>query len=364
MRSVDPGFNPAQVIAVNIQLPVTRYSEIPKQTSFRRELLARLNSLPGVDAAMVGDIPLNGSEVTHNLAFDGRPPVAEGDEPEVDTFCVMGDYFRVMQIPQRAGRTFAATDREDQPLVAVINEALARQYFARQNPIGQRVRWGRETGPPRWMTIVGVVGDVKQYSLAQPAEPAVFTPFAQSNEAWRRWMSLVVRAPGSSATLIPAVKSQVWSLDNQIPLNRIESMDELLSQSLAERRFNMRLLGLFAGLALTLAAVGLYGVMSYSVSQRTHEIGIRMAVGARRRDVLMLVMGQGARLAATGVAAGIVGAFALTRLMTSLLFGVAPTDPATFAAVVLLMMAAVLLACYVPARRAVRVDPMVALRYE
>ena len=364
LRSVDPGFNPAQVIAVNIQLPVTRYSEIPKQTSFRRELLARLNSLPGVDAAMVGDIPLNGSEVTHNLAFDGRPPVAEGDEPEVDTFCVMGDYFRVMQIPQRAGRTFAATDREDQPLVAVINEALARQYFARQNPIGQRVRWGRETGPPRWMTIVGVVGDVKQYSLAQPAEPAVFTPFAQSNEAWRRWMSLVVRAPGSSATLIPAVKSQVWSLDNQIPLNRIESMDELLSQSLAERRFNMRLLGLFAGLALTLAAVGLYGVMSYSVSQRTHEIGIRMAVGARRRDVLMLVMGQGARLAATGVAAGIVGAFALTRLMTSLLFGVAPTDPATFAAVVLLMMAAVLLACYVPARRAVRVDPMVALRYE
>jgi len=362
LRAVDPGFNPAHVVSIDIQLPATRYTEIPKQIRYRRELLATLNALPGLQAAITGDAPLNGNIMMHSLAFEGRPPAALGDEPMVDTFCVMGDYFRVMQIPLRAGRTLTDMDREDQPLVAVINEALARSYFAGLNPIGQRIRWGRETGPPRWMTIVGMVGDVKQYSLAQPGSPAVFTPFAQSNEAWRRWMSIVLRMP--DARLIPEVKRQIWSLDTEIPLNRMQSMDDLLRRSLAERRFNMFLLGLFAGLAITLAAVGLYGVMSYSVSQRTHEIGIRMAVGARRSDVLRLVMGQGVRLAVAGLAVGILGALALTRWMASLLFGVTPTDPATFAAVTLLMMAVVLLACLVPARRAMKVDPMVALRDE
>ena len=364
LRSVDPGFSPEHVVSIFIQLPATRYVEIPKQTVFRRELLARLNSLPGIQAAMAGDVPLNGGEVTHSLAFEGRPEVSAGDEPEVDTFCVMGDYFRVMQIPLRAGRTLTAIDREGQPLTAVINEALAHQYFPHQNPIGRRIRWGRDIGPARWMTIVGVVGDVKQYSFSQPAYPAVFTPFAQSDEAWRRWMSVVVRMPDSSGTLIPAVKRQIWSLDSQIPLNQIKSLDELLDLSFAERRFNMFLLALFAGLAIILAAVGTYGVMSYSVTQRTHEIGIRMAVGARSSDVLRLVMKQGAHLAAVGLAAGILGAFALTRLMIGLLFGVTPIDPATFAAVALLMMAVVFVACFVPARRGMRMDPMAALRYE
>jgi putative ABC transport system permease protein len=364
LRSVDPGFNPEHVTSISIHLPATRYAEIPKQTSFRRELLAPLNSIPGIEAAMVGDVPMNGSEVMHSLVFEGRPPVSPGDEPEADTFCVMGDYFRVMQIPLRAGRALTDLDREDRPLVAVINEALARQFFPRQNPIGQRIRFGREPGPPRWMTIVGVVADVKQYSLDQAAQPAVFTPFAQSNEEWRRWMSVVVRTSGSSGSAIAAAKHEIWSLDSQIPLNRIESMDELLALSLAERRFNMSLLGLFAGLAMILAAVGLYGVMSYSVTQRTHEIGIRVAVGARRGSLLRLVIGQGIRLAGAGLTAGVVGALALTRLMASLLFGVAPTDLATFATMAVLMMAVVLLACFVPARRAMRVDPMVALRYE
>ena len=364
LRSVDPGFDPARVIAINVQLPVTRYAEIPKQIQFRRALLDRLNSLPRTQAAMVGDVPLNGSEVTHSLGFDGRPPVAEGDEPEVDSFCVMGDYFRLMRIPLRTGRTFTPEDREDHPLVAVINEALARKFYAGQNPIGQRIHWARETGPPRWMTIIGIVGDVKQYSLAEPAYPAVFTPFAQTNEAWRRWMSVVVRMPDSSGSMIPAIKGEIWTLDSQIPLNRIQSMEELLGLSLAERQFNMALLGLFAGLAVILVAVGIYGVISYSVSQRTHEIGIRIAVGARRIDVLKLVIGQGLRMAIVGTAAGILGAVALTRLMTKLLFGVTPNDPATFSAVVLLMLAVVLLACLLPARRAMRVDPVIALRHE
>jgi putative ABC transport system permease protein len=326
--------------------------------------LDKLNSLPQIQAAMVGDVPLNGGEVTHAFAMEGRPPVAKGDEPEVDTFCVMGDYFGVMRIALRAGRTLSPTDRENQPLVAVINEALARKFFAGQNPVGQRIRWALETGPPRWMTIVGVVADVKQYSLADPPYPAVFTPFAQTNEAWRRWMSVVVSMQDSSGSLIPAVKRQIWSLDSQIPLNRIQSMDELLGLSLAERQFNMSLLGLFAGLAMILVEVGIYGVISYNVSRRTHEIGIRIAVGASRVDVLKLVLGQGIRMAALGIVAGVFGAFALTRLMTKLLFGVTATDPLTFAVAVLLMLAAVLLACFAPARRAMRVDPIVALRYE
>jgi len=364
LRAVDPGFNPAHVISIDIQLSATRYAGIPKQIGLRREMLARLNALPGLRAALVGDAPLSGSELTHSLAIEGRPPVPEGDEPMVDTSCMMGDYFGVMQIPLRAGRTLTDRDREGQPLVAVINEALARRQFPHQNPIGQRIRWARETGPPRWMTIVGVAADVKQYSLAQPPYPAVFTPFAQSDEAWRRWMSIVVRMPDSSTGLIRAVKRQIWSLDSEIPLNRIQSMDELVSLSFAERRFNMFLLGLFAGLAMVLSALGIYGVMSYTVSRRKHEIGIRMAVGARRGDVLKLVMQQGAGLAAVGLGAGILGALGLTRLLKSLLFGVSPVDPATLAAVVLLMLAVVLMACLVPARRAMKVDPLVALRDE
>ncbi len=363
LRAVDPGFNPAHVVSIDVHLPPTRFTEIPKQTAFRRELLARLNALRGVQAAMVGDAPLNGSEVAHRLAFEGRP-VTPGDEPEVDTFCTMGDYFRVMQIPLRAGRGLTEMDREGQPLAAMINESLARKYFSGQNPVGQRIRWARETGAARWMTIVGVAGDVKQYSLAQPALPAVFTPFPQSNESWRRWMSVVARISREQAGLIPAIKREIWALDSEIPLNRIHTMDERLNQSLAEHRFNMFLLGLFAGLAVILAAVGLYGVMSYIVSQRTHEIGIRMAVGARRSDVLKLVLRQGASLAIAGLGAGMAGALGLTRLMRSLLFGVTPTDPVTFAAVVLLMIGVVLMACVIPARRAMRVDPMVALRDE
>jgi putative ABC transport system permease protein len=246
----------------------------------------------------------------------------------------------------------------------VINEALARKYFVGQDPIGQRIRWARETGPPRWMTIVGVVDDVKQYSLAEPAYPAVFTPFAQTNEAWRRWMSVVVRTPDSFGSAIPVIKREIWLADSQIPLNRIQSMDELLGSSLAERQFNMSLLGLFAALAMILVAVGIYGVISYGVSQRTHEIGIRVAIGARRADVLNLVMGWGLRIELVGVVGGLLGALLLTRLMTKLLYDVTATDPVTLGAVVLLMTTVILLACFIPARRAMRVDPMAALRHE
>ncbi|HEV2298118.1 MAG TPA: ABC transporter permease [Candidatus Acidoferrales bacterium] len=364
LRSVDPGFNPANVMTMHLQLPATRYAEIPPQTQFRREVLARLNSLPGVEAAMVTDIPLGGDYVSHSLVIDGRPPVPVGAEPEVQTLSVMGDYFRVMQIPIRAGRDFTAMDREGQPLVAVVNEEFVRKFFPHEDPLGGRIDWARTKGPHNWMSIIGVAGDVKHSGLNQPADPAVYAPFAQSDEAWRRWMTLTIRTRSASAGLVEAVKKQVWSVDSQIPVSDAQSMDGLMAVSLAQQRFNMLLLGFFAALALILAAVGIYGLMAYGVSQRTHEIGIRIALGAQRRDVLWLVVANGAKLALSGIAVGVAGALALTRVMTSLLFEVKPTDPATFVSVAILLTLVALLACYIPARRAMRVDPMVALRYE
>jgi len=364
LRSVNPGFNPQEVMTMHLQLPVARYAEIPPQTQFRRELLARLNSFPGVNAAMITDIPFGSDYLDHSIVIDGRPPVPVGAEPDVQTLSVMGDYFRVMQIPVRAGRGFTDMDREGQPFVAVVNETFVEKFFPHENPLGARFDWARSKPPHHWMTIIGVVQDVKYWGLNQPVDPAVYAPFSQSDEAWRRWMTLAIRTPGPSKTLVDEVKRQVWSLDRQIPVSDIQSMNGLMAESLAQQRFNMLLLGLFAAFALILSAVGIYGLMAYAVSQRTHEIGVRVAVGAQQRDVLRLIVGGGAKLAFFGIVIGIAAALGLTHLMASLLFEVTPTDPETFAAVAVLLAAVALVACYIPARRATRVDPMVALRYE
>jgi putative ABC transport system permease protein len=363
LRTVNPGFNPQNVMTMHLHLPVARYSEIPLQTQFRRELLARLNSLPGVNAAMITDIPFGDDYLDHSVIFDGRPPVPAGAEPDVQTLSVMGDYFRVMGIPVRAGRALTDSDREGQPLVAVVNETFVKKFFPHENPLGARLDWARAKPPHHWMTVVGVVQDVKYWGLNQPVDPAVYSPYSQSDEAWRRWMTLAIRTAGSTSGLVDQVKQKVWSLDPQIPVSDIQSMTERMSDSLAQERFNMLLLGIFAALALSLSAVGIYGLVAYSVGQRTHEIGVRVALGAQQRDVLRLIVGEGAVLAIFGIVIGIAAAFGLTRLMASLLFQVTPTDPATFAAVAALLAAVALVACYIPARRATRVDPMVALRY-
>ncbi|HKE33491.1 MAG TPA: ABC transporter permease [Candidatus Angelobacter sp.] len=364
LRAVDPGFNPTNVMTLHIQLPLTRYAEIPPQTAFRRELLARLNALPGVEAAMITDIPLGGDFLTHNFVIDGRPPIPVGAEPEVQTLSVMGDYFHVMEIPIRVGRDFTAMDREGQPLVAIVNEKLVKELFPHENPLGARVDWARRSGPHQWMTIVGVVQDVKHSGLNQPVDPAIYAPFAQSDEAWRRWMTLAIRTRSASAGILEDVKKQLWSVDNQIPVSEVQSMDDLMADSIAQQRFNMLLLGLFAALALVLAGVGIYGMMAYRVGQRMHEVGICVALGAQRGDVLKLVIGDGAKLALLGIAIGIAGAVALTRVMEKLLFAVTPTDPATFAVVAIALAIVALAACYIPARRAMKVDPVAALRYE
>jgi putative ABC transport system permease protein len=364
LRSTSPGFHSENVTTMYLQLPAARYREIPRQTAFRRQLLTRLNSLPDVEAAMVSDIPLGGNYVGHRFLIDGRPPLEAGAEPEAQTLSLMGDYFDVMQIALRAGRKLTADDREGQPLVAIVNEEMVRQFFPHENPIGARLRWAGGDGPPRWMTVVGVAGDVKHSGVSQPTDPAVYTPFAQNDEAWRRFMTLAIRSRTASHALVEEVKKQIWTLDGSLPVSDVRPLDELVAASLEQQRFNMLLLGLFAALALILAAVGIYGAMSQAVNQRTHEIGIRTALGAQRGDVLRLVLRDGAAITLLGIASGIAGSLALTRLMAALLFEVKPTDPATFAIVAIALALVALAACYLPARRALRVDPMVALRHE
>jgi putative ABC transport system permease protein len=363
LRSVDPGFNPASVTTMYLQLPGTRYPQIPMQTNFRRELLARINSFPGVEAGMITDLPLAGNYVGHRVVIDGQPTRAVGSEPEVQTLSVMGNYFGVMQIPIRAGRDFSAIDREGQPRVAIVNETFVRQLLLGQSPIGIRIDWaGNE--PHEWMTIIGVAGDVKHSGVNQPVDPAVYAPFSQNDEKWRKFMTLVIRTRVPEAGLIEDVKKQVWSLDRQIPVSDIQSMDDLLAVSVAQQRFNMLLLGTFAALAVALAGVGIYGMVAYRVNQRTHEIGIYMALGAQHRDVLRLVMEDGVKLGLLGIGLGLAGAIALTRVMVSLLFEVKPTDPGTLVGVALLLAAVAMLACYIPARRALSIHPMTALRRE
>ncbi|HLN97215.1 MAG TPA: ABC transporter permease [Pyrinomonadaceae bacterium] len=363
LRSVEPGFNPDHLLTMRVELPEARYKEVDKQTRFRTQVLDAMNLLPGVEAAMVSELPLSGDSLDHDFVIDGRPPLAPGDEPSLETRSVLGDYFRTMQIPLRSGRNFAPQDFvEKAPLVGIANDAMVRQYFANEDPLGKRIRWARNP-EVQWITIIGVVGDVKHFGLDLPEQPALYSPYTQINP-WKRWMTIVARTQSDPESMAQAVKRQVWKVDSQLPVTRVKTMNDVSAASFAARRFNMLLLAIFAGLALALGAVGIYGVMSYAVTQRTQEIGIRMALGARATDVLKLVIKNGLALTLIGIVIGVAGAFGLTRLLTALLFGVSPTDKPTFIAVSVILAFVALVACYLPARRATKVDPLVALRYE
>ncbi len=363
LRNVDPGFNPAHLLTMRVELPETRYAAVDPQTRFRTQALANINSLPGTQAAMVSELPLSGDSLDHDFLIEGRPPIAPGDEPSLETRSIMGDYFHVMQIPLKQGRDFQPHDFDDHaPAVGIVNDSMVRQYFPNENPLGKRVRWARDPAV-HWIEIVGVVGDVKHFGLDLPEQAALYSPYTQINP-WKRWMSFAVHTQSDPAAMTQVVKDQIWKVDPQLPITRLQTMDDVAATSFAARRFNMLLLTLFAGLALILAAVGVYGVMSYAVTQRTHEIGIRMALGAQVGNVMRLVMKGGLTIAIIGVTIGLGGAFALTRLMRTLLFAVEPTDKATFAAVSACLLLIALAACYIPARRATKVDPLKALRYE
>ncbi|MCI0339302.1 MAG: ABC transporter permease [Acidobacteria bacterium] len=362
LRTVKPGFNPDNLLTMRIDLPEARYLEIPKQTQYRRALLEEVNALPGVQTVIVSELPLSGEWLTHDFAVEGQQ-LAAGEEPDVQTRSIEGDYFRVMQIPLLAGRDFTPHDNKSAPQVGIVNESLAQRFFKGQNPLGKRVRWARGE-PDDWITIIGVVGDIKHFALDDAEEPALYTPYPQSKSSWKRWINLVIRSQSDPATIVGAVKNRVWKIDGQIPVTRVRTMAEVIGASVAARRFNMLLLAIFAGVALLLTAVGIYGVIAYSVTQRTQEIGIRVALGARPRDVLGLIVAQGLLLALMGVSIGLIAAFGLTRLMSNLLYGVSATDAATFGLISLLLFFVSLIACYIPARQATKVDPMVALRNE
>src|SRR5579885_551280 len=358
------GFDPSRVIALDIPLSRQRYDTEQKQAAFFNQLVERARQLPGVEAAgLVNNLPLthNVDELTFNIA--GRPPFPPGAEAEANDTVVSPGYFEAMKIPLREGRMFSAQDGPNAPRVMLVSEALARKYFAGQNPVGQRlvIDYDAPLGNVTY-EIVGVVGDARRASLEAAAEPEFYV---LNEQLPQRRLNLVVRTSAANpASMAAALRGAVAELDKEQTVWQTRTLDQLVSASVAARRFNMALLGVFAAVALALAALGIYGVMAYTVTRRTHEVGVRMALGASRGDVLRLIVGQGMALALAGVAVGLAAAFAVTRVLAGLLYGVTTTDPLTYACLALLLAAIAFVSCYLPARRATKVDPGVALRYE
>jgi len=364
LLAVDPGFRPERVLTMGMDLRTQQYSKDPAVLNFWQQVLDKVRALPGVEAAAVGTvIPLTDSHSRSDVTIEEMALPTPGNYPHPDVHIVSPGYITTLGIPLLRGRTFTDADDEKAPLVGMINAVTARRFFPKEDPVGKRFMFGHPSAKnaPKWCTIVGVVSDTKLYGLANPARLEVYVPLRQNAASE---MTLLVKSGADPAALTSAIREAVQSIDKDQPLFAISTMKELVSNSVATRRMTLVLLGLFSGLALVLGGIGIYGVISYSVAQRTHEIGIRIALGAPRRDVFRLVVGQGLKLAGIGIAIGIAGALGLARLMSSLLYGISATDFETFAGVSILLALVALLACFIPAQRAMRVDPTVALRHE
>jgi putative ABC transport system permease protein len=361
LQQVDPGFDATNVVSMNIALPTSKYRE-QQLNIFYDQLFERIRNLPGVKSVGgINPLPLSGSNVSKSVLVEGAPVVALTDRPSVGVRVVTPGYFQTMSIPVLKGRAFTEQDRDNTPNVILVNEELANRFWPNQDAVGKRLDFEEDSGKQVWREIVGVVGNVKHKALATEIMPEAYFAYKQGPE---NFMGLVVRTASDPVSMIPPIRNQVLSIDKDQPVSDIMTMDQRLAKSVASSRFVMLLLGGFSILALGLAAVGIYGVMSYLVTQRTQEIGVRMALGAQKRDVLKLVVGKGMVLAIVGLAIGLVASLALTRLMRSLLFEVTPTDWLTFVITSVVLLTVALLACYIPARRATKVDPLVALRYE
>jgi putative ABC transport system permease protein len=362
LSRVDPGFDMRNLLTMNVYLPLARYPERQNWIAFYDRLAGQIESMPGVESAgLVSVLPLSAN-------FDGRGlqvedhPAPPGQGPSADLYIVTPGYLRAMGISLKSGRVIEERDLEDAPLVALVNETMARNLWPGLDPIGKRISLSGGPDQPRpWRTVVGVVADVKQYGLDRPSPMQFYLPEAQFPTMA---MTLVARTGPEPASFTPAVRNEILSLDKQLAAFNVATMDKLRSDSMSLRSFSMLLLGIFATLALVLASVGIYGVMSYSVTQRTHEIGIRVALGASSRDVVSLVVRQGLVLAVAGVGIGIGAAVGLTRVMEGLLFGVSATDPMTYIVISAVLGMVAVMASLIPARRASKVDPMIALRYE
>ena len=371
LQRVDPGFDPSNLLTMTVSVTGSQHAEGPRRAAFFGELLDRVRALPGAESASaINHLPLGGDVWGTRFTIEGRPAPAPGEVPGATFRVTRPDYFRVMRIPLRAGRDFTEQDDERAPGVAIVNETLARLHWPGEDALGRRIKLGSPEADGRWLTVVGIAKDVKQAEWAAAARAELYQPYLQAAEYLRRpaphvsYLTLVVRAAGDPMRLAPAVEREVRALDKDAPVAEVATMESVIARKMWQPRLSMFLLGSFAALAVALAAVGIYGVMSYAVAQRTHELGLRMALGAEPRRVLRLVLAQGLKLALAGVGLGLLSAYALTRVMGSLLYGVSATDPVTFAGVAVLLALVALLACYVPALRATRVDPLVALRHE
>ena len=360
LLGVQAGFDPTNVLSVRLSLPDARYPKSAQTAAFFRQLLERVQALPGINsAAAASELPLEGGS-NGVVYIEGQPiPKNMWSSPLVEWCSVTPGYFGTLRIPLLKGRDFTERDVEGKPQIALINQTMAHRFWPNQDAVGKR--FSHDYKDPKWITVVGVVGDVREFGLNQPPAPEAYFPAYQDNNTD---MAVVIRTSTLPLSQISAVRNVVHNLDRQLPVFEPRTLDQIVSESSQQQQFVALLLGLFAALALVLAAVGIYGVIAYSVAQRTHEFGIRMALGAQGGDVVKMVLKEGMALAVAGAAIGVVAALGLTRFLQGLLYGVTATDPGTFVAVPLVLISVALLACYLPARRAMKVDPLVALRNE